>query len=367
MQLNTLALSALLTISNTGTSWGFAPSSVNAPRASGILNMQKDGSNDMIKQVQNGVFSAFVASTIFIGSTTLGNVEPAYAAQVKTAETTTITSKNTNAKAPVDPLAKEKSAVETAKSQLAAASAEVQKTGKALADANKAFAKASDVTTAAEKKVVASKKALIAANDKLADAKATENKTNDLGKMKEVESLAVKVGSAKDSLKASEKELSDAKAKQKAAGKVAGDADATATKALKVEKADKDNVANSVTKLGKAEKELAKTQKKDAEKKKKAEKEAKKAAQKKKEKEAKAKAKELKQKKKAEEQRKKVEAKRKADIAESLRKKEKDLKKLAAEKAAAEKAEKEALSKAKNLDSMIAKEKLEVEAVKKSQ
>lgn len=195
MRLNSLALLALAP----ATSLAFAPMNNNAvvrpstsSTASSSSSLSLKNADNNVEQMKKGFASIFAASTIFIAAS-VGQpnmlIEPAFAASTPTASTAT-TSKKV-----VDPLATEKAAVDTAKSQLAAASAEVAKTKKTLGDANASYAKATDAVVAGEKKAIASKKALITANDKLADAKAKESKNGgDLSLMKEVEGLGSKVG-----------------------------------------------------------------------------------------------------------------------------------------------------------------------------
>ncbi len=178
---------------------------VNVAAPVPALSSASASASNAVEQAKKGFASIFAASTIFIAASTgspLSFVEPAHAATTAApapAPTTQVAGK-TNAngsanakKAPVDPLASEKAALETAKSQLAAASAEVGKAKKVLGDANVAFTKASDAVAAGDRKVTAAKKALITANDKLANAKAKEGR-GDMNALKEVESLADKVG-----------------------------------------------------------------------------------------------------------------------------------------------------------------------------
>jgi hypothetical protein len=195
MRLNSLALLALAP----ATSLAFAPMNNNAvvrpstsSTASSSSSLSLKNADNNVEQMKKGFASIFAASTIFIAAS-VGQpnmlIEPAFAASTPT------TSTATTSKKVVDPLATEKAAVDTAKSQLAAASAEVAKTKKTLGDANASYAKATDAVVAGEKKAIASKKALITANDKLADAKAKESKNGgDLSLMKEVEGLGSKVG-----------------------------------------------------------------------------------------------------------------------------------------------------------------------------
>lgn len=199
MRLHTLALSAILSLAPAST-LAFAPvyNSPNVARSSSSsLSLTQSDIDAGIEGAKKGVLSFFAASTIFIASsgTPASFVEPAFAA-TKVAETTTTTT--TKKAAPVDPLATEKAAVETAKSQLTAANAEITKTKKTLGEVNTALAKASDLVSADEKKVTAAKKALIVANDKLADAKSKEGRNGgaDMNALKEVDSLAAKVGTS---------------------------------------------------------------------------------------------------------------------------------------------------------------------------
>jgi hypothetical protein len=201
MRLHTLALASILSLAP-GTC-AFAP--IHTPKigsastSTSSLSLKESDIETSVEQAKKGLLSVFAASTIFLASSATGSfVDPAFAAtNTATAPPATATpAKGKVAAAPVvDPVASEKAALETAKSQLASSSVEVGKAKKVLGEANTALAKASDIESASEKKLLASKKALIAANDKLADAKAKEGRNGgDLNAMKEVESLASKVG-----------------------------------------------------------------------------------------------------------------------------------------------------------------------------
>lgn len=195
MRLNAIAVTALAAIPAT---LAFAPSvSKPAMRVPIAMDMSK-GDNDFapsLEQVKNGALSVFAASMIFL---TPGPafVDPAFAAAPAPAAATTTKEVSKKAEKPkaVDPLAAEKANVEAAKAKVAAAGVTESKAKKALADANSVYKKAEDASTAADKKCLEKKKALISANDKLADAKAKEGASGNMNALKEVESLASKVG-----------------------------------------------------------------------------------------------------------------------------------------------------------------------------
>lgn len=187
----------------------FAPS-FNGARASTTSISAMNEKANIMEQTRAGVLSTFAASAIFLSSVAgpVSFVEPANAATpaaVPVTKTTSTATKDTKAAAVqqtkakstqpavVDPLASQKSSIETAKKQLASASAATTQAKSAVSSANTAYAKATASADSAQKKVVSEKKALIAANDKLADAKAREG-AGKAGALKEVESLAVKVG-----------------------------------------------------------------------------------------------------------------------------------------------------------------------------
>lgn len=161
----------------------------------------------MEQKARNNIFSTVAASAIFlssVGAVPLSFVEPAFAAAPATVPSSSkaapvketkpiVTTKTKSVAEPVDPLATQKANAETAKKQLTSASAELTQAKLLVSSANTAYAKASASVDSAQKKVVSDKKALIAANDKLADARAREGAGNG-GALKEVESLAIKVG-----------------------------------------------------------------------------------------------------------------------------------------------------------------------------
>ena len=193
MRPTTLALTAIVSL--VPSACAFAPIYTPTVGSTSTSLSLSESDNNSLDQAKKGLMSIFAASTIFIASSTVGSpafVDPAFAATTAPPAPTTVTAKKA---APVDPLAAEKKAVEAAKAQLATASVEVGKTKKVLGEANTALAKATDATANADRKVLATKKALITANDKLADAKAKEGRNGgDLNALKEVESLATKVG-----------------------------------------------------------------------------------------------------------------------------------------------------------------------------
>ena len=212
MRLTSLAVATLASLP--AGSLAFAPN-VNGPATRTPLTMNMaNNDNDFqqsVKQAKNGIFSVFAASAIFLAPGP-AMVDPAYAAVPSAASQAVIvptTQVVTPVVAPtkavvaptkavpkiVDPLATDKTNVDAAKVKYSATQSASVKAKKTLADANTAFIKAEDSAVAADKKVVATKKALIAANDKLADAKAKEGMNGgNLNAMKEVESLASKVG-----------------------------------------------------------------------------------------------------------------------------------------------------------------------------
>lgn len=186
----------------------FAPS-FNGARASTTSISAMNEKANIMEQTRAGVLSTFAASAIFLSSVTgpVPFVEPANASTPAAVPVTKTTSTTKDAKAAavqqtkakstqqavVDPLASQKASIETAKKQLASASAATSQAKSVVSSANTAYAKATASADSAQKKVVSEKKALIAANDKLADAKAREG-AGKAGALKEVESLAVKVG-----------------------------------------------------------------------------------------------------------------------------------------------------------------------------
>lgn len=209
MRLSTLTVAVLASVPSAIDA--FAPSfnGARATTSSTSISAMNEKANIM-EQTRSGVLSTFAASAIFLSSVTgpVAFVEPANAAAptavpvTKTAITTTKDAKPavqaTKAKTAaqpvvVDPLASQKANIETAKKQLANASAATTQAKSAVSSASTAYAKATASADSAQKKVSSEKKALITANDKLADAKAREG-AGKAGALKEVESLAVKVG-----------------------------------------------------------------------------------------------------------------------------------------------------------------------------
>ena len=197
MRLHLLVISAIVSEIS-----AFAPIHTSTTINANNVVVQQSSSTSLsmkssdLEQAKKSILSIFAASTIFFASTaaTPSFIDPAFAITSTTTSTTTSTATTTKAAPVVDPLAAEKTAVENAKKQATTASAEAAKAKKTLGEANTALAKATEASSNVEKKVVATKKALIVANDKLADAKAREGKSGDMSALKEVENLAIKVG-----------------------------------------------------------------------------------------------------------------------------------------------------------------------------
>lgn len=324
------------------------------------------GNNEFIEQAKNGILSLFTASAITLS--TIGvdvvNVEPAYAAAPATQTTTTVSSGKNAEKKPADPLASQKSAVEKAKAKVVSTSAATVEAKKSLSTAQAAYTKAADQTTQLSKKAVSSKQSLISLNDSLADAKAKEGRSGNLNALKEVENLATKVGKAKDTLKSVETELAAAKTNESTERKALSAAELTFDKASKAETAAKSEASKAVTTLSQDEKKLAKTQKADAKKK---------AKQDKKNREAKAKADKARQKLEKKQKKKAAEAKKKADKiakiqkenkAKKLKETQKKVRELEGQRNQLNKSAKDSISKEKQIESDLKKQKAQLETMK---
>ena len=179
MRLSALALVTLLGGNNVA---AFAPAPVSMHQNRHVLNLSDENDNSQpavsFESAKNAVLGTVTAATLLIG--TLAPLPDASLSAANAAVTAApvATATKTAAKvAPVDPLASEKKAVESAKAAYAAAQKPIADAKAKVALAKSTLNRDKSARESAQKKAVDLKKTLIDYNDRLSQAKSKKKST----------------------------------------------------------------------------------------------------------------------------------------------------------------------------------------------